>query len=83
MKNLVPGAKWEPDEKWFNNRDQNEGDQKEDRTNAKIEAQGRAQSSEDIWISSNEIHKGTHTVEIKIEDTEDEQPSVSATKKQR
>lgn len=38
----VPGAKLEPDEKWFNIRaDQNEGDQNEDSKNAKIGAQGR------------------------------------------
>ena len=49
----------------------------------KSEAQGRAQSSQDAWISTDEIHQGTQTVEIKVEDTEDEEPSVTAKKKSR
>ena len=73
----VPGAKWEPDERWFNI------DQEEGRKTETIEAQGRAQSSQDAWISTDERHQGTHTVEIKIEDSEDETPSVIAKQKSR
>ena len=71
----VPGAKWEPDERW-SNIDQDDG-----RKTKKNKAQGRAQSSQDAWISTDEIHQGTQTVEIKVEDTEDEEPSVTAKKK--
>ena len=73
----VPGAKWEPDERCSNI------DQEEVRKTEKSEAQGRAQSSQDAWISTDEIHQGTQTVEIKVEDSEDEKPSVIAKKKSR
>ena len=79
----MPGEKLVPDEKWFDNRDQNEGDQNEGSQSANSGAQSRAQSSQDVWINSDDVNKGTqtesgsskytqipNTVEVKIEDTE-------------
>ena len=83
----MPDEKWVPDEKWFGNRDKNEGSQN---------SKSGAQSSKDVWVNSDDVNKGTQTesgtsskeaqvpktVDVKIEDTEDEdQPA--GTKKQK
>ena len=77
-----------PDEKWFDNRDKNEGSQN---------SKSGAQSSKDVWVNSDDVNKGTQTesgtsskeaqvpktVDAKIQDTEDENQEAGTRNKKR
>ena len=84
----VPDEEWVPDEKWFDNYDKKEGSQG---------SKSGAQSSKDVWVNPDDVNKGTQTesgtsskeaqvpatVDVKIEDTEDENQPAGTRKKKR